>query len=158
MEVKYKRDELYHHGIVGMKWGVRRYQNKDGSLTKEGKARQKQELKDFKEKEIGKLNKKKSKTSEKLKNNKLSDKKIQQLKARSKQIDKEIKLVSNYKFKDMSAEKVAIGKKVAVKTAIALGTFAIPLAPDAVGIGLLASASMDKTKYRNKLIKEQNSK
>ena len=29
-------DELYHHGILGMKWGVRRYQNKDGSLTPEG--------------------------------------------------------------------------------------------------------------------------
>lgn len=31
--------ELYHWGIKGMKWGVRRYQNKDGSLTPAGKKR-----------------------------------------------------------------------------------------------------------------------
>lgn len=32
-------DILEHHGILGMKWGVRRYQNKDGSLTPAGKKR-----------------------------------------------------------------------------------------------------------------------
>lgn len=31
--------ELYHHGIKGMKWGVRRYQNEDGTLTAAGKKR-----------------------------------------------------------------------------------------------------------------------
>lgn len=32
-------DFLCHHGILGQKWGVRRYQNKDGSLTSDGKRR-----------------------------------------------------------------------------------------------------------------------
>lgn len=38
--------ELYHYGVRGMKWGVRRYQNKDGSLTPAGKKRAKQEYKE----------------------------------------------------------------------------------------------------------------
>lgn len=33
------RAELYHHGIKGQKWGVRRFQNKNGTLTEEGKKR-----------------------------------------------------------------------------------------------------------------------
>lgn len=30
---------ICHHGVKGQKWGVRRYQNKDGSLTEAGKIR-----------------------------------------------------------------------------------------------------------------------
>jgi len=33
------KDELYHHGIKGQKWGVRRFQNEDGSYTAAGRKR-----------------------------------------------------------------------------------------------------------------------
>lgn len=35
------REELHHHGILGQKWGVGRFQNENGSLTSAGKARYK---------------------------------------------------------------------------------------------------------------------
>ena len=47
-------NELYHYGIKGMKWGVRRYQNKDGSLTKEGMKRLTKEASNYYKQEAAK--------------------------------------------------------------------------------------------------------
>lgn len=52
------QNELYHHGVKGMKWGVRRYQNSDGSLTSEGQKR----LSDYKNKHYKKTNRYRAKT------------------------------------------------------------------------------------------------
>lgn len=40
--ITYETNYLAHHGILGMKWGIRRYQRKDGTRTALGKKREKQ--------------------------------------------------------------------------------------------------------------------
>lgn len=50
----YPEDYLTHHGVKGMKWGVRRYRNADGSLTADGRKR----LHNYKQKEIARNAKK----------------------------------------------------------------------------------------------------
>lgn len=96
-------NELMHWGIKGMKWGVRRYQNKDGSLTPAGKKRYDKEMAKLKEEE--KIAKNKLKTQAKL--NKLDEKRkeVEALKS-GKPIAKKTPQSSKPSVKDMSDEEL----------------------------------------------------
>lgn len=71
----YKDGELYHWGIKGMRWGVRRYQNKDGSLTNAGKKRIREEQAKIRQEE------------QTLKNRKAVKAKLDRLEARKKAVE-----------------------------------------------------------------------
>ena len=64
-----EEDYLEHHGIKGQKWGIRRYQNADGSLTEEGRRRydiKEAKIKAKAEKAVAKANLKAAKINAKI--------------------------------------------------------------------------------------------
>ena len=89
-------DELFHWGIRGMRWGVRRYQNKDGSLTAAGKKRLRKESEAIKKEE------------EVLKNKKATKAKFDRLEAKRKALEDQKKSLDgdddNNSKKDTTAQ------------------------------------------------------
>ena len=85
---------LIHYGIPGMKWGIRRYQNKDGSLTNAGKKRY--------QKSEEQVKSEKQKRSDSKNRGTLSDEELQS-KIKRLKMEKELK--------DLTAEEVSPGKK-----------------------------------------------
>lgn len=154
--------ELFHHGVLGMHWGIRRYQNKNGSLTQEGKAH----LKKYKAKEISKINKKYnkkinkasneareqySKADELIKKNKDSKANKYLTKAAKQEIKANITLgmkkvetskVNNMKLSDISEERKDVGKTIAKNY---LGTVGLVTAASVVGAATLGVVAGPRT-------------
>ena len=90
---------LVHHGILGQKWGVRRYQNPDGTLTAEGRLRYRQDSKTGKYVKLTSSERKaavaKQKAEAEKRNKSPRNKKINEL--TDKQLEKYINRLSNEK-------------------------------------------------------------
>ena len=81
-------NELTHWGIPGMKWGVRRYQNKDGTLTDKGKKRYNKEMEKLKAEE--KILKAKARAQAKIDKLEAKRKEVEELKKSTSEKQKEI--------------------------------------------------------------------
>lgn len=150
----YYDNVLEHHGILGQKWGVRRFENEDGSLTSAGKARYHTDSEgNYQKLKTAKSNYKaasknfyKSTSTKDSGNYYFRKKQLSDIKARIEMDGKEItkhqqKLIDKYKEKGMSqeeAEIAAYNRAKLEKTLVAAGA-----------VTLAAAAAYGGVKYHN---------
>ena len=128
-------NELYHFGIKGMRWGVRRYQNPDGSLTNAGQKRLSKGHTSNEENDSS--NKSKTKTIKEMSNDELSQ--------------AITRLQLEEKYKSLSPENVSKGKKFVDTVANDV------LKPAAIDIGKQVAKSL-MVKGVNSLVKDESLK
>lgn len=109
---------LYHHGVRGQKWGIRRYQNKDGTLTPAGRKRAEKLEKNYKELTGKKLSKtSKLKEDDKAKPKSIKDMTNDELREKTTRMRLENDYVrESTNMQNLNPEKVSIGKRLVSHT------------------------------------------
>lgn len=143
-QIYYNSEFLSHYGVPGMKWGVRRYRNADGSLTAAGKKRQDESDKKYREKQKIKTAKYYNKTRienfERVEGIKSLQRKLDsesgrydknvirgKLKAQEALKKQELKKVSALTHDQIQKERTEVGKAVAKDFLVSLGATAVLL-------------------------------
>ena len=173
--------DLCHYGIKGQKWGIRRYQNPDGSLTSEGKQRMKAEYKADNKKafELGKkatitgraleksakrLNKYPNDELEKTVNKRLKQEHSKNVAEMKKHYNELVKKYGKEAIRDIAYdrkgrlnERVVTGKEFAVATLISLSTLPLAALGSPVGVIAFPKNANDRGRdyYVNTLVDER---